>query len=53
MIDNEKDFRDDEFRVITHSDFYKHSSRIHSKKKWWVFIALAIVVLLALGLFFL
>ena len=53
MIDNEKDIRDDEFRVITHSDFHKDSSRIHSKKRWWILVAIAAVALLAMGLLFL
>ncbi len=50
MTDTENDIRDDEFRVITHSDFNKHSSRTYLKNNWWVFIALAVVILIALGL---
>ena len=53
MTDTEKDIRDDEFRVITHSDYYKHSSRAYLRKHWWIFIALALAALLALGLLFL
>lgn len=53
MTDTEKDIRDDEFRVITHSDYYKHSSRSYPRKNWWFFIALAVAAILALVLLFL
>ena len=53
MIDTEKDIQDNEFRVITHSDFYKRSSRTYLKKIWWVLIPVAVAALIALGFLFL
>lgn len=53
MIDNEKDIRDDEFRVITHSDFHKESGRKFLSKNWWIIVVLAVVVAIVAGLLFL
>lgn len=50
MIDNEKDIRDDDFRVITHSDFHKKSSRTFLGKNWWIVLALAVVAAIVAGL---
>lgn len=50
MTDYKNDTRDDEFRVITHSDFHKHSGRNNKGLTRWIIIALAAAVLLLAGL---
>lgn len=46
MTDYKNDIQDDEFRVITHSDYHKHSRRNNKSLTRWIIIALAAAVLL-------
>ncbi len=50
MTDYKNDIQDDEFRVITHSDFHKNSHRSSKSLTRWIIIALASAVLLLAGL---
>lgn len=46
MTDYKNDIQDNEFRVITHSDYHKHSRHNNKSLTRWIIIALAAAVLL-------
>ena len=52
MTDYKNDIRDDELRVITHSDFHNNKRRDHKSLTRWIIIALAAAVLILVGLLF-